>query len=871
MEFLEKIFNAGSQESAEDDQTVHILKHILNGTSQNGPALFYHLVDICQNSQNANKVMHNIINLIDDYCENPAKIHKAVNLLILLLKLSEKTFPQAARNYLPEIQTLVHVSFDKPGAPHVNTIHKNANLIYLHLMKNQPLPDVKIPPRPPTQPKPQQHDLRTPEQQRMAAKHQAGNGRSRLNEEEGSLFDGNNLYDDNTPQKYDDSGSFMSGFMDLGPKRRQPVNQNQQQHHQDQNSHPSSASKLPEQDRPRMPAVFSNAGAFLGGRSRISQPLDYGNDSDTRIQDPGMGDAGESLLNFDDPIDDFNEPANTIDQTQFVFTTPEQPAAQNPTTIDFDAPFTPFGENENELKEKPVSHRPFMTSGPKPKFDPTKMKKKTKVVANTVPQDDFDPFGTGSSISVFDELAKQPQPEAPKPTKKPSLAERYSQPNTSSTQTQEPQQSKAPQQKGQNVFDLLGISGSESDDDNNPQPASNDNQNKEFGMFGQDAFASVSIPIKKESSNQLEKAQPKSSNNVFDMLGDDDIMPISNQEPASLQQHTNSTNDFDAFDQQQPKSANAFDMLGDDDLMPISNQEPISSQPQSPADSSKALDIFDNQQQPKLANVFDMLGDDLGSNSPTNQPIHSQNSTDIFSTPSGNNFIPTFDDNSFGQTPKTISPHQSPASSANVFDMLDAPSATPPQQKSPASSANVFDMLGDNTFVSNSPSTQQPKSANAFDMLDNSTPIKSPQHNQFDILGNNDFFSPTQNPQTNQSDNMLNMFSTQKTNDSNEFNPFGNTPQSASPKQNMNALKSSGNVFDMLDNSAFNATPSPSQKQKQSSPYDIFASQPATQSPKTPPTPDVFDMLGSASPSQSQNPKQQPKKSNDIFDSFNPF
>ncbi|OHT07961.1 hypothetical protein TRFO_05101 [Tritrichomonas foetus] len=468
----------------------------------------------------------------------------------------------------------------------------------------------------------------------------------------------------------------------------------------------------------------------------------------------------ESLLNFDDfnddvtpknqtqpqknsqgglfgAFDDISFTDNNEKPTEFVFSGDDNANAN-------DLSFNPFGETsfnptfpnpsasnqgndnfdeiDNRPKQTPMRLRP---SGPRPKFDPNKMKKK-KVVANTVPQGDFDPFGTGNASAAFANIQSTEEPK-----KYVSLAERFGgasqqQQQGSNDQKQQPKQTTS---GGGNVFDLLGISGSE-DEDDTPQQNIQLNSN------------SNTQPVKPQP-NQQQQIQQKGSHDLFDMLGDDAIVdssPSANNSTSQAQQ--GSGNLFESFttpqqtqpkaQQQQPKqnSANVFDMLDGD----VFGGEP--KQNETPKQQSNA--------------VFEPFG--AVSPNSSNKPKDSSNMFD--------SFTPSFQ-------PQQQSP-QPQQGSGNVFDMLDASPAPPskqqgnsndlfesfaapaqpqkPQQQPQKASRDVFDMLGDFGQPNTAPSQpQQQKSANVFDMLDDFNPPQQPQGS-----GNAFVSPPVQQPQQQQ-------------------------------------------------------------------------------------------------------------------------
>lgn len=829
MDFLEKIFSNTTQETKNEDRFSHAIKRILTGNSSEiNPQYLYELQSYCQTKENANKIMDRLSRALDEFCDSPLPIFKALKLILLLLKLSSQTFTPAARNYLPEIQTIVNVSFDKPAVPHVNTIHRYANIIYLHLSKNVPLPEMKIPPRP-KQTNPQPQPQHQPPNQRQPQRP----GRSRLdnnNNDEGSLFDSN---DNSNNNKYEESGSFLSGFLDLGPKRHQ---QSRQQQPQQQAQQPQKGSQ--NQEGPRMPAVFASGGAFQGVRSRISQPLDFGYEDENTVGE----EVGESLLNFNDSNKDQNDGNNdllvgafddignepksnndSIDQTNFVFSGAE-PASTNAQNTDLNAPFNPFGadgfnptfpdvndyEKNNEQKKQNDSYRrPFVASGPKPKFDPTKMKKKPKIVPNTVPQDNFDPFGTGSAANAFDNIPKDPQP----PQKKMSLAEKLG-------QKPEPQKQdevqKKPQKPGKNVFDLLGIPGSESDD-------------------GNEAETQVSSSTKQ---NEIQNKPQKGSSNVFDALGDD---------------------------------LGSFEALNDEKQKVTSNEEKF----EPFGDSPQLKQEINQVQKNSSANVFDMLDDNAFTVNSTEQKQPSQ-------AASNNELFGDFD--SLDQTKQEQKEQLPKNSSANVFDMLDDNAFSTPANS--ASNIPPKQQQKEELFEPFGSSSQKQENANndLFEPFGSSSTQKQTQETKNDDLFESFGPSSTQQQQKqtgSKGDDLFEPFGSSTTQQQNQqansksdlFEPFGSSNQQQQPP------KSSGNVFDMLDDNNVAASPVSSNKSSQLQAkssaaddlFDSFDKEQASPPPQKNSSANVFDMLGddafTASPTSA--PKTQPESSKgDLFEQF---
>ncbi|KAK8837755.1 hypothetical protein M9Y10_036293 [Tritrichomonas musculus] len=1006
MDFFEKIFSNTNQAPKEDQRLTHSIKRALSGNSSElNPVYLYELNSFCQTTENSNKVMHALSNAIDENCESPMPVFKALKLILLLSKMSSQTFTPAARKYAPEIQTIAHVSFDKPGLPHVNTIHKYANILYLHLVKNVPLPEMKIPPRP------KQHSHNQSQIQNQNQSQRPGH--TRLDNDGGSLFDSNDTLEDNNNNnnKYEDSGSFLSNLMDLGPKRRP---QQQQQQTQQQ---PSKGFNSQNQEGPRLPAVFASGGAFQGVRSRISQPLDYGYDDENE---------GESLLNFGNDnnqqinggnedllvgaFDDIdteqkanknttNNNKNSIDQTDFVFSGAE-PATSNPPSTDLNAPFNPFGADgfnptfpdvndykDNNDTDKPSINyrRPFVASGPKPKFDPSKMKKKPKVVPNTVPQNNFDPFGTGSASNAFDNFPKEPQ-------KKPSLAERLGKAPQQS-QTQE-QSAKKPHQPSKNVFDLLGDDVFGDDGVEEPQPTTTEsthqtsqdthNQSQKgstnvFDALGDDfgSFENVKTDEKPRVASNEELFQPfgsspqlsqeidqtekskNSSANVFDVLGDDAFgEPVQNQHDHATSNKelfesldSSNQNQQEQVPQQKNASANVFDILGDDVFTTPSNSAPITSAQEQPTPSND--DLFEH---------FDPSAAHKSNTNSNEEPFEPFGKTDSTSqqkvqqTNSKDELFEPFGSSASQQQQQQVDQKPAQKSSGNVFDMLDdnafsspAPSTNNSQLQTKGSSAanDLFEPFGNTSAPTSTPalssSQQKNSSSNVFDMLgddDFSSPLqaeKAPSQNKLQANSNQDLFEPfdtsvssQQKQKTNSEEELFEPFGNpasstsqqkiQQTNSKEElFEPFGKptstTSQqkvqqtnskdelfepfgsSASQQQQQQvdqkpAQKSSGNVFDMLDDNAF-SSPAPSTNNSQlqtkgsSAANDLFEPFGNTSAPTSTPalsssqqknsSSNVFDMLdddmftSNQAPASQQNQPVASKGSNAANDFFSSY
>ena len=240
--------NVAPQAMNKEDHVAQLIRKSVSGTDpQLDPIFLYEIKNLCNNQENTNKVIHSLTHVLDDVIEHPLAVFKSLILVTTLLKMIPGTVLPAMRNYIPEVQTITNVSFDKPGIKSVNLIHKYANGLYLHLMGRGPLPDVKVPP--PPQRKPSHHPGHG-----QRSGHQVPHGAQQMNND-----DGGSLFGNDNDDHYEEPGNFLSNFIDLGEPKKHPKPQQHHQMQQPKSSFDSKTANLPESERPRIPAVFAAA------------------------------------------------------------------------------------------------------------------------------------------------------------------------------------------------------------------------------------------------------------------------------------------------------------------------------------------------------------------------------------------------------------------------------------------------------------------------------------------------------------------------------------------------------------------------------------------------------------------------------------
>jgi hypothetical protein len=108
------------------------------------PAQLQSVTDQGFSIQNCASIITHILRLIDDFGSHTTPVYKSLCVLIACMNSQYgDRFARVARVLIPEIQTILCLSFGTVCADHRDQIHAMGDAIYRYLMFDAPLPDVE--------------------------------------------------------------------------------------------------------------------------------------------------------------------------------------------------------------------------------------------------------------------------------------------------------------------------------------------------------------------------------------------------------------------------------------------------------------------------------------------------------------------------------------------------------------------------------------------------------------------------------------------------------------------------------------------------------------------------------------------------------
>lgn len=105
------------------------------------PPTLQQVYDLGTTPQTCASVIIQLLKIYDDMGSHPIPVYKSLIILLFLLKSGSKNYINVARALVPEIQTVLYLSFGEKRVTFRDQIHLMASAIYNFLMYEAPLPD----------------------------------------------------------------------------------------------------------------------------------------------------------------------------------------------------------------------------------------------------------------------------------------------------------------------------------------------------------------------------------------------------------------------------------------------------------------------------------------------------------------------------------------------------------------------------------------------------------------------------------------------------------------------------------------------------------------------------------------------------------
>ena len=80
-----------------------------------------------------------IINTIDNFSHDSSIVFRCLKIIYVLINLSHDKYIPILRHFIPDIETILLLSFNKSKSKHRNEVHILAKNIYMHLIQNDEL------------------------------------------------------------------------------------------------------------------------------------------------------------------------------------------------------------------------------------------------------------------------------------------------------------------------------------------------------------------------------------------------------------------------------------------------------------------------------------------------------------------------------------------------------------------------------------------------------------------------------------------------------------------------------------------------------------------------------------------------------------
>lgn len=80
-----------------------------------------------------------IINMIDNFSNDSSVVFRCLKIIYVLINLSHEKYVPILRHFIPDIETILLLVFDKSKSKHLNEVHVLAKNIYMHLLQDDEL------------------------------------------------------------------------------------------------------------------------------------------------------------------------------------------------------------------------------------------------------------------------------------------------------------------------------------------------------------------------------------------------------------------------------------------------------------------------------------------------------------------------------------------------------------------------------------------------------------------------------------------------------------------------------------------------------------------------------------------------------------
>lgn len=120
-----------------------IIKRATSGNQLSiAPNVIYQINELGVNKVNCAIIVTNLLRVFDELGSHPVPVFRSLSILLALLKQGQRDFVPVARALVPEIETVLHLTFKDRRAPLRPRIHAIAQDIYNFLMYDSQLPDI---------------------------------------------------------------------------------------------------------------------------------------------------------------------------------------------------------------------------------------------------------------------------------------------------------------------------------------------------------------------------------------------------------------------------------------------------------------------------------------------------------------------------------------------------------------------------------------------------------------------------------------------------------------------------------------------------------------------------------------------------------
>ena len=106
------------------------------------PHVISQINDLGTNTVNCAVIITGLLRVFDEFGSHPIPVYRSLSILLMLLKSGRDTFIPVARALVPEIQTVLYLSFGEKRVLFRDQIHLMATSIYYFLMYDATLPDI---------------------------------------------------------------------------------------------------------------------------------------------------------------------------------------------------------------------------------------------------------------------------------------------------------------------------------------------------------------------------------------------------------------------------------------------------------------------------------------------------------------------------------------------------------------------------------------------------------------------------------------------------------------------------------------------------------------------------------------------------------